>query len=94
MVIAALTEQTVSDDTVDVEHVKHRVRVLARQRGILTPQRSHLAETCSEYNDLVDLAHLLQKVVDAGTLDHVHIVCLRLNLDRDNVIGRGDHLLV
>lgn len=37
VVVAALTEQSVSDDTTSVEHVEHRVRVLIVSKA----QHSH-----------------------------------------------------
>lgn len=48
---------------------------------------AHLAQTRRKNDNLVDLAHLLQEVVDTGALDHVHIMPIILDLDWDHVVG-------
>lgn len=53
---------------------------------------SHLAKTGSEHDNLVDFAHLAQKVVDAGAFNDVDVVHLGLDFHWDNVVGRRNHL--
>ena len=91
VVVAALAEQPVRHDAVDIELVKHRIRVLT------TPIRhgdknnfnigTNLAQTCCEHHHFVDLAHLLQEVVYARAFDNIHIMPMILNLNWDDVIG-------
>ena len=90
VVVAALAEQPVRHDAVDIELVKHRIRVLT------TPIRhgdkidcnigTNLAQTCCEHHHFVDLAHLLEEVVHARSLDDIHIVPVVFNLNGDNVV--------
>lgn len=80
VVVATLAEQPVTHDTANIEHVQNGVGILAQTGG--------------EDNNLVNLAHLLQEVVDTGALDDIDIVGLRLNFDGDNVVGGWEHLRV
>jgi len=41
----------------------------------------------SKDDDLVNLAHLCQEMIDAGTFNDINVVRLRFNLDRDDIIG-------
>lgn len=47
-----------------------------------------LGKTCCEHDDFVELAHFLQEAIDAGSLQHVEVVPIRLDLDRNDVIWR------
>ena len=53
---------------------------------------TYLAETSSKYDNLVQLSHLLQKVVDARSLDDINVMPLPLYLHRDDVIRLRDKL--
>ena len=96
VVVAALAEQPVRHDAVDIELVKHRIRVLT------TPIRhgdknncnieTNLAQTCCEHHHFVDLAHLLQEVVNSWSLDDIYVVPVILDLDRHYVVGLLDGL--
>ena len=78
VVVAALAEEPMADDVVNVEAVEHRIGVLGQRGG--------------EDDDLVDLAHALEEIVHARPLDHVDVVRLVLDLDRHNEVGLVDHL--
>ena len=68
MVEAALAEESVCDDAVYIELVEDGVGVLGTvRRGIFVEKNTDLAKTSSEYDDLVYLAHLLEKIVYAGS---------------------------
>lgn len=89
-----------ADHTVNVEHVENRVGVLQRQATdrVSAEQfgwgaETHLRQRSGEDDDLVDLAHPLQEVVDSRSLDNVDVVRLAFDLDRDDVVGLGDELL-
>lgn len=99
VVVAALAEQTMLDDSVDIELVEDGVGVLGERGG--------------EDDDLVDLAHGLQEgcsgvssasvpleaklnserlTIDSRSLDDIDIVVLILNLDGYHVICLVYHL--
>ena len=48
--------------------------------------RTNLAETGRENNNLVDLPHLLQEVVDARALDDIDVMPVILDLHRHHVV--------
>jgi hypothetical protein len=50
--------------------------------------KTYLGEGCSKDDDLVNLAHLSEEVIDSGSFDDINVVRLRFNLDGDNVVGR------
>lgn len=50
--------------------------------------KTYLREGCSKDDDLVDLAHFSEEVIDSRSFDDINVVRLRFNFDRDNVIGR------
>jgi len=58
----------------------------------MSSEKSNLAQTGGENHDFVDLSHLEQEVVYAGTLDNINIMDLRFDLDWHNVVGRRDPL--
>lgn len=102
VVVATLSEESMADHAVNVEHVENRVGVLQRQAtdrvsaeqfGSEWGTETHLRQRSGEDDDLVDLAHPLQKVVDSRSLDDVDVVRLAFDLDRDDVVGLGDELL-
>ena len=54
--------------------------------------QTHLAQTsCEDYN-FVYFAHLLQKIVDTWSLYDIHIMPLKFNFDRDDIISLGYRL--
>lgn len=52
-------------------------------------RKTHFRERSGENDDFVDFAHFSQEVIDSGTLNDIYVVRLGLNLDGDDVIGRG-----
>ena len=96
VVVAALTEQAMGDDTVNVELVKHGISVLQRagfvRRSIHSRQAkiervsAHFAQAGGEDHDLVDLAHFLEEGVDAWTFDDVDVVPVIFDLDGNHVV--------
>ena len=77
-----------------------------RERGLHTEKKNHfglcsprrqkchgitnLAQTSGKNNDFVDLAHLLQEVVNSWSLDDIYVVPVILDLDRHYVVGLLD----
>jgi len=47
----------------------------------------NLAQTCCEYDDLINFAHFFQEVVYARALDYVDIVPVVLDFDGHDIIG-------
>lgn len=68
MVEAALAEQPVMHDVVDIQLVEEGVAVLR--------------DWSREHDHLVQLAHPLHELVDAWTLDDINIVVVAFDLDR------------
>ena len=50
-------------------------------------ERGNLAQTCSEYDDLINLTHFFEEVVHTRALDYVDIVPVILDFDRYNIIS-------
>jgi hypothetical protein len=46
----------------------------------------NLAQTRREYDDLKDLTHFFQEVINAWALDYVHIVPVILDFNRHNIV--------
>lgn len=65
-------------DVMNIQLVQHGIRILA--------------QTCCEYDDLINLAHFFQEVVHARALDYVDIVPVILDFDRYNIISLLDRL--
>lgn len=81
------------------QHGAHRA---CQEQGLRTEEKIHfgpcsprreechgitnLAQTSSEHNDFVDLAHLLEEIVHTRSLDDVHIVPVVLYLNGNNVV--------
>lgn len=59
------------------------MRQTYRKKGI---ERTNLAQTRGEYDDLENLTHLFQKVVNAWALDYVDIVPVILDFNRHNIV--------
>lgn len=53
---------------------------------------TYLGNRCGKHYDLVQLANPLHKLVDAWTLDHVHIVILALDFNRNCKVGLVQYL--
>jgi hypothetical protein len=47
--------------------------------------------SCKDHN-LIELANSLHELVDAGSLDHVHIVVVTLNFDGNREVGLMEDL--
>mmetsp|Transcript_24842 Transcript_24842/g.80024 ORF Transcript_24842/g.80024 Transcript_24842/m.80024 type:complete len:252 (+) Transcript_24842:174-929(+) len=75
---AVLAEQARIDDAMDVQLVEQGVGVLGQR--------------CRVHHDLKVTAHAAQELVHTWTLDHVHMVDGALNVDRNDVVRRGDGL--
>ena len=85
------------NDTMDVQLVQNRIRILQDLLSSVTPLtmqalRTNLAETRSEDNALVNLPHLLQEVVNARALDDIYVMPVVFNLDRHHVVRLLDRL--
>ena len=50
--------------------------------------KPYLGEGCSKDDNLVDLAHFSEEVIDSRSFDDINVVRLRFNLDGDNIVGR------
>jgi len=48
---------------------------------------AYLRDGGGEDNDFIQLADTLHELVDAGSLDDIHIVVLAFNLNRDSEVG-------
>lgn len=48
---------------------------------------SHLRHGGCKHNNLVQFANSLHERIDPGSLDHIHIVVLTLNLDWNGEVG-------
>lgn len=48
---------------------------------------AYFTQTRSEYYNLVNLSHLLQKVIDTRSLDHIDVVPVVLDFNRYDVVG-------
>ena len=59
---------------------------LADRWAQLRNHRRYLAQTRSEYYNLVQLSHLLEEIIDARAFDHVNIMPMVLDLYRDYVV--------
>ena len=53
---------------------------------------TYLTETGSEDNNLVDLSHLFEEIVHAGTLDNVHVMPVVFDFHRDDKVSMLDGL--
>jgi hypothetical protein len=87
------------DDRVDVEDIENRVGILEASVAFHSVESSdrmsllsYLAQTSGKHDYLIDLAHLQQEVVHAGSFDNVDVMSLRFNLDRHDVVRGGYHL--
>jgi hypothetical protein len=49
--------------------------------------KTYLGEGCSKDDDLVNLAHFSEEVIDSRSFNDIDVVRLRFNLDGDNVVG-------
>lgn len=60
VIITALSKESMFNNPVYVQHIQNGISVLA--------------QTSREDDDLVDLAHATEKIVDTGTFDYVDVV--------------------
>jgi hypothetical protein len=49
---------------------------------------TYLGKRGSKDDDLVNLAHFSEEVIDARSFNDIDVVRLRFNFDGDNVVGR------
>lgn len=54
--------------------------------------QTYFAQARRKDDYFVYFAHFLQEVVNTGTLDHIDIVPVVLDLDRHNIVGLGYRL--
>lgn len=97
VVIAALSEESVVDDFVDVELVQQRVSILQIITLVLVEplrrsDKTHLRDRRCEHYNLVQLANSLHELIDAWSLYHIDVVVVTLNLDRDGEVGLMQNL--
>ena len=50
--------------------------------------QAYFGEGSSEDDNFIDLAHLGEEMVDARTFYNIDVMCLGLDLDRNDVISR------
>jgi hypothetical protein len=92
MVIAALAEQPMGDHAVHVKFVQHRISILnfqhiSAKNPLNTEKNTYLAQTSSEDNNLINLAHLLKETVYAWPLNDVYIMPVVFDFDRNDIVG-------
>jgi hypothetical protein len=89
VIITALAEEPVVDDTMNVELVKQRVTVLQK----LAPTSknceggAYLGNRGGEDDNFIQLAYPLHELVDTWSLDDIYVVVLAFNLNGDGEIG-------
>lgn len=49
--------------------------------------QTHFAEASCEDDNLIYFTHLFEEVVDPGSLEHMEVMPVIFNLNRDNKIG-------
>lgn len=86
--------RVVEDDSVlnrasELREEKMRQHVVIEDIGGM---KTYFAQTGCEYDHFVNLAHLLQELVNAWSLNDVDIVPVVLNLDRHDIICLLDRL--
>ncbi len=89
MIITTLSEKTVVDNMMNVQLIQKRVTILeyVRREMEYGPGVTHFGNRCSENDDFIKLAHTFHELIHTRAFDHVHIVILPLNLDRDCEVG-------
>ena len=96
MVVTAFSEKSMSNHPVDIEHIQYRIGVLNTFRlppqDATLPGKTHLGQTSSEDNNLVNLPHFLQEMIHPRSFDNIDVMGLRLDLNGDDVVGRRQHL--
>ena len=92
MVVAAFSEQPMGNDMMHIQLVEHGIGILsaflssARHPIISRETKTNLAQTRREDDDLVNLAHLLQEVINAWSLDNVDVMPVVLNFDGHDIV--------
>lgn len=96
VVVAALPEQSMSDDAMDIEFIKHRISILVGAKvNTATKKRkngTNLAKTGSKDDNLIQFTHLFHKVVNTRALQDVEMMPVGFNFDRNNKVRRVDRL--
>jgi hypothetical protein len=93
VIITALAEEPVVDDTMDVELVKQRVTVLQKLAPTSKNREggrgggAYLGNRGGEDDNFIQLAYPLHELVDTWSLDDIYVVVLAFNLDGDGEIG-------
>lgn len=92
MIVAALSEQSVVDNTMNIELVKQWVTVLHPIESVeIQPgycaMETYLGNRCGEDDNFVQLTHPLHKLVYTRPLDNVHVMVVALYFYRYGEIG-------
>ena len=90
MVVAGFAEQAVVDDSMDVELIEKGIAILESINNRIKESAvpwTYLGNRCSENNNFVKLSNSFHESVDAGSLNHVHIMVLAFNLYRYSEVG-------
>jgi hypothetical protein len=78
-------------DVMNIQLVQHGIRILGNfgetSIEMIKNGKGNLAQTCSEYDDLINLTHFFEEVVHTRALDYVDIVPVILDFDRYNIIS-------
>lgn len=78
MVEAAFTEQTVVHNVVNIKLVQKRVPILADGRG--------------KDDNFIELTNTLHELINARSLNDVHVVVGSFDFDRDGEVGLMEEL--
>lgn len=80
----------------DIKLVKQRITILETQLvailGSNAEKRTDLGNRSSEYDNFVQLTNPFHELVNPGTLDHINIMVLTLNLNGNGEIGTFKNL--
>jgi hypothetical protein len=86
---ATFTEQSVSDNAMDIKLIQYGIGILWRQiliRGKNMTALTHFAEASCKNDNFIYFTHLFEEVVDSGSLEHMKVMPVVFNLNRDNKI--------
>jgi hypothetical protein len=91
VVKTTFSEQSVSDNTMDIKLIQYWIGILLRYKFNRKNENmralTHFAEASCENDHLIYFTHLFEEVVDSGSLEHVEVMPVIFNLNRDNEIG-------
>lgn len=63
-----------------------------QKRYLMLSNGTYFAQTGRKYDNFIYLAHLLEEVIDAGSLDDIHIMPMIFDFYRHDVVGLGNGL--